>query len=138
MSLAGSFLVAQPSLIDPNFRQSVVLILAHSEEGAFGLIVNRPVPKPALVAALPADGPWSPSDQRPVYFHDCGTVQTPIYRREELAAGTRLVGPVIVEEVDSTILVHPGQHLTVEESGVVSIHVPRERHLIGRTGEESP
>jgi N-methylhydantoinase A len=102
----------------------------------FNVTAFGPVPKPALVAALPADGPWSPSNQRPVYFHDCGAVQTPIYRREELAAGTRLDGPVIVEEVDSTILVHPGQHLTVEESGVVSIHVPRERHLIGRTGEE--
>jgi putative transcriptional regulator len=43
MSLAGSFLVAQPSLIDPNFARSVVLILAHNDEGAFGVVVNRPV-----------------------------------------------------------------------------------------------
>jgi putative transcriptional regulator len=57
MSLAGSFLVAQPSLIDPNFRQTVVLILAHSDEGAFGLIVNRPVPKPALPFPVFHGGP---------------------------------------------------------------------------------
>jgi N-methylhydantoinase A len=91
----------------------------------FNVTAFGPMPKPALVAALPADHPWSPSDQRPVYFQDRGTVQMPIYRREELPAGTRLDGPVIVEEVDSTILAHPGQHLIVEESGIISIHVPR-------------
>jgi putative transcriptional regulator len=39
---AGSFLVARPILQDPNFRQSVVLLLQHGAEGAFGLVVNRP------------------------------------------------------------------------------------------------
>jgi len=43
-SLVGHFLIAMPSLGDPNFRRSVVLLGAHSlEEGAFGLIVNRPI-----------------------------------------------------------------------------------------------
>jgi putative transcriptional regulator len=41
-SLAGSFLVADHSLRDPNFVQTVVLILKHNPEGAFGLVVNRP------------------------------------------------------------------------------------------------
>jgi len=41
-TLAGSFLVARSILQDPNFRQTVVLILQHREEGAFGLVVNRP------------------------------------------------------------------------------------------------
>jgi putative transcriptional regulator len=39
---AGSFLVARPILQDPNFMQSVVLLLQHGAEGAFGLVVNRP------------------------------------------------------------------------------------------------
>jgi putative transcriptional regulator len=42
-SLAGSFLIARPMLRDPNFVQSVVLMLQHNEEGAFGLVVNRPL-----------------------------------------------------------------------------------------------
>ena len=43
-SLAGKFLIAMPNLIDPNFWQSVVLLGVHSDsEGAFGLIVNRPL-----------------------------------------------------------------------------------------------
>ena len=40
--LAGSFLVARPVLNDPNFSQTVVLLLKHGAEGAFGLVVNRP------------------------------------------------------------------------------------------------
>ena len=39
---AGSFLVARPVLVDPNFHESVVLLLEHGIEGAFGLVVNRP------------------------------------------------------------------------------------------------
>jgi putative transcriptional regulator len=40
-SLAGSFLVARPVLRDPSFKQTVVLLLQHGDEGAFGLVVNR-------------------------------------------------------------------------------------------------
>jgi putative transcriptional regulator len=57
MSLAGSFLVAQSSLTDPNFAQTVVLILAHSDEGAFGLVVNRPSVKPGLPFPVFHGGP---------------------------------------------------------------------------------
>jgi putative transcriptional regulator len=38
----GSFLVASRDLRDPNFRETVVLILEYSSEGAVGLVVNRP------------------------------------------------------------------------------------------------
>src|ERR671929_1355174 len=38
----GIFLVAAPSLRDPNFRQSVVLLCEHGAEGALGVVVNRP------------------------------------------------------------------------------------------------
>ncbi|MFL5918971.1 MAG: YqgE/AlgH family protein [Gaiellaceae bacterium] len=40
-SLAGQFLVASPSIFDPNFRQTVVFITAHGDEGAVGVILNR-------------------------------------------------------------------------------------------------
>jgi putative transcriptional regulator len=42
-SLRGQLLIAGPTLVDPNFARSVVLILEHSEEGAMGLVLNRPV-----------------------------------------------------------------------------------------------
>jgi len=41
-SLRGHFLIASPQLPDPNFCQSVVLIIEHNEMGAFGLVLNRP------------------------------------------------------------------------------------------------
>jgi putative transcriptional regulator len=41
-SLQGHFLVASPHLSDGNFNRSVVLMIKHDEEGAFGLILNRP------------------------------------------------------------------------------------------------
>jgi putative transcriptional regulator len=48
-SLAGKLLVASPLLVDPNFRRSVVLMCLHVENGAMGLILNRPV-ETALVS----------------------------------------------------------------------------------------
>jgi putative transcriptional regulator len=41
-SLKGHFLVASPHLLDPNFARTVVLLIHHSEEGAFGVVLNRP------------------------------------------------------------------------------------------------
>src|ERR1700720_24899 len=38
----GQLLIAGPSLLDPNFWRSVVLIVEHSDEGALGLVLNRP------------------------------------------------------------------------------------------------
>lgn len=38
----GIFLIAAPSLRDPNFRQTVVLLCEHGAEGALGVVVNRP------------------------------------------------------------------------------------------------
>ena len=41
-SLRGQFLIAAKRLSDPNFHRSVVLIIEHNDEGAMGLVVNRP------------------------------------------------------------------------------------------------
>jgi putative transcriptional regulator len=45
-SLQGKLLIASPSLIDPNFRRAVVLVTEHNDEGAAGLVLNRPSPAP--------------------------------------------------------------------------------------------
>ena len=41
-SLRGRLLIASPALHDPNFRRTVVLVAEHNEEGAMGLVLNRP------------------------------------------------------------------------------------------------
>ncbi len=47
-SLADHFLVAMPSLQDPFFGGSVVYLLQHNEQGAFGLVINHPIDKLSL------------------------------------------------------------------------------------------
>ncbi|HEY8545260.1 MAG TPA: YqgE/AlgH family protein [Acidimicrobiales bacterium] len=50
--LRGRLLVATPTLADPNFSHTVVLILDHDEEGSLGVVLNRPTPV-ELVTVLP-------------------------------------------------------------------------------------
>ena len=58
-SLAGSLLVAHPSMLDPNFRRAVLFISAHDpSDGALGVIINRPLDKQVadLVSETPPEG----------------------------------------------------------------------------------
>ncbi len=57
MSYAGCFLIAKPVLQDPNFKRAVVFLLAHSDEGAFGLVVNRPAEAENMPWPLFVGGP---------------------------------------------------------------------------------
>ena len=43
MELTGKLIVAMPAMGDPRFERSVILICVHSDDGAMGLIVNKPV-----------------------------------------------------------------------------------------------
>ena len=59
LNLAGSLLVAHPNMLDPNFRRAVLFIYEHdSQEGAGGLIINRPLDKQVmdLVNEAPPEG----------------------------------------------------------------------------------
>lgn len=61
MSLAGRLLVAAPALADPNFDRTVVLLLSHDDDGALGVVVNRPTEVP-ITSILPA---WQPVVSQP-------------------------------------------------------------------------
>jgi putative transcriptional regulator len=41
-SLRGQLLIASPKIVDPNFRRVVVYMAEHTDEGAMGLVLNRP------------------------------------------------------------------------------------------------
>ena len=45
-SVRGRLLVATPDLRDPNFSRTVVLMLEHGDEGALGVVLNRPIELP--------------------------------------------------------------------------------------------
>jgi putative transcriptional regulator len=42
-SLAPALLLSMPQMADPNFARTVVLLCKHNDDGAFGLVVNRPL-----------------------------------------------------------------------------------------------
>ena len=62
------------------------------------------------------------TDTRPVYF-DGGFHDTPVYQREALPVDAAFDGPAIVEQMDTTILVEPGDHVTSDDEGNLIIHV---------------
>jgi putative transcriptional regulator len=63
--LDGCFLVSDFDLVDPNFHRAVVLMIDHDEEGAFGLVVNRP--SPFTLGEVVEGMDDSPASSIPVY-----------------------------------------------------------------------
>jgi putative transcriptional regulator len=66
-SLAGQLLLAHPVMRDPNFKRTVILLSAHSAEGAMGVVLNRPLGR--QLAELHADFALGPLAGVPLY---CG------------------------------------------------------------------
>jgi len=66
-SLTGQLLIASPSMGDPRFLQTVILMVRHDRSGAFGIVINRPIgdrPLASLLAALGDKGPAAPGTVR--------------------------------------------------------------------------
>jgi putative transcriptional regulator len=55
-SLAGQLLIAAPTIGDPRFAHTVILMVRHDQEGAFGIVINRPVGERSIAALLEATG----------------------------------------------------------------------------------
>ncbi len=68
--LAGQLLVATPALGEPTFRRTVIFVLDHDEDGALGVVVNRPTPVP-VAEILPA---WQPYTAAPGVVFQGGPV----------------------------------------------------------------
>lgn len=68
----GRLLVATPSLTDPNFARTVVLLLEHGAEGALGVVLNRPS-EVALTSVLPD---WADAAAAPAVVFAGGPVET--------------------------------------------------------------
>src|SRR5687768_2508756 len=67
----GKLLVATPDLEDPNFFRTVVLMLEHTDDGALGVVLNRPTIA-ELTEPLPA---WAPMAAEPAVVFTGGPVQ---------------------------------------------------------------
>jgi putative transcriptional regulator len=101
LDLAGSLLLAHPAMRDPNFRRSVVLLSSHGNDGAMGVVLNRPLGK--RLGDLNARFAAGPLAAVPVY--EGGPVQTKqlllaAWQPDLLATGYRLYFGIDVEKAE--------------------------------------
>ena len=86
---AGQLVVATPTLLDPNFARTVVLLLqADEDDGALGLVLNRPTGT-GVVEVLPD---WAPLTAEPSVVFAGGPVQP----QAALCLGRRRLGSPLV------------------------------------------
>ena len=71
------------------------------------------------------DGPLRPIGSRKVLFGRADLQSCPIYRRGDLRSGQSLTGPAIIEQLDTTTLVFPGDRVRVDAACNLLIEVPR-------------
>ncbi|WP_371056189.1 YqgE/AlgH family protein [Rhodosalinus sp. K401] len=74
--LIGKLLIAMPDMGDPRFSHSVVFVCAHSEEGAMGLIVNKPTDDVTLKDLLEQLSIPVTAGLRDIKVHFGGPVET--------------------------------------------------------------
>ena len=55
-SLSGQLLIASPNIGDPRFAHTVILMVKHDKDGAFGIAINRPVGEKSIASLLEAPG----------------------------------------------------------------------------------
>ena len=79
-----------------------------------------PAPAVSLAAVATSDAAVTPKHTRPVRF-DRGAppVDTPVYDRTALPVGARVDGPALLEERETTAVLRPGWHATVNDDGSV-------------------
>jgi N-methylhydantoinase A len=83
------------------------------------VVVQGEEPALAPPAAGGEAGPAGGS--RPVWFPEGGFLETRVLRRQAIAAGSVLSGPLVVEEMDSTVVVPPGWRLEVQQDGLLDL-----------------
>lgn len=74
-SLEGKLLIAMPGMGDPRFERSVVFMCAHSDDGALGLIVNKPAPELQFSTLIEQLGIDAGDSKRDIRVHFGGPVE---------------------------------------------------------------
>jgi N-methylhydantoinase A len=76
--------------------------------------INSAAPRPTLAEAM--------RTRRPVWFEG-GWIETPVYRREHLPTGARFEGPAVIEQLDCTTVVEPGNRVAMDGIGNLIVTV---------------
>ena len=74
-SLAGQLLIAAPSMSDPRFSQTVILMVRYDRNGALGIVINRPLGEQPIAQILQALGEKSAGVEGSVRIFAGGPVQ---------------------------------------------------------------
>ena len=91
-SLAGQLLVADPSMSDPYFERTVILIVQHSPSGSVGIVINKPIGETSIASLFEAlnqkggDVAVRVFSGGPVHPEAGFVVHSPDYRRPETVA----------------------------------------------------
>jgi N-methylhydantoinase A len=112
-----------------DFHTTHERIYGHCHRGADTEFVNVRLvqawglPHPALEPSGGAEA--SASRTRPAYFEELGGyVDTPIHQRGTLSVGDEIVGPAIVEQADTTLVIYPNQVGVVDDAHNLIVAVP--------------
>ena len=91
----------------------------------FKVVAVGPIAKPVLRPASVGDSKLpQPLEMRRAWFGSAGECETPVWRRSNLGPGAQIVGPAIIEEKTSTIVIYPGQSATVDQYLNLEIEAP--------------
>lgn len=125
-----AFTEADKTKVRAAFDQQHKEVYGTAATGEIPDIVNVRVMSIAEVAKLDlpelpkGDKTPKPVAQRKVLFDESeGYLDTPIYDRAKLGAGAVIVGPAIIEQLDSTTVILPGQRAEIERYGNIIIEV---------------
>lgn len=103
-------------------------LFAHSAEDdpvefvSLRMVATGSVDAPTFRKQQALSTPVSQADTRDVYFEEAnGFTACPIYQRQNLYPGAEFQGPAIIEQLDTTTVVHPGQTVSVDDWGSLII-----------------
>ncbi|MEZ4586795.1 MAG: hydantoinase/oxoprolinase family protein [Gemmatimonadales bacterium] len=90
------------------------------------LVASGPRPEVHLELEAPSGKPTEArKGSRPAYFPEAERfLDTPVYDRYRLGAGAELLGPAIVEERESTLIVGPDARVRADQNGNLVVHLP--------------
>ncbi|HZU62367.1 MAG TPA: hydantoinase/oxoprolinase family protein [Novosphingobium sp.] len=87
------------------------------------LVATARLPHAAMAGEVPQPNPALAVGEREVVFAREGSVIAPVYAREALHPGDWFTGPAIVDQLDTTILLHPGDRVRVDATHNLLIEV---------------
>ena len=77
------------------------------------------IPQPKIPQSASVDIPAT--DYRQVVFDVNGPQRTPVWRRKDLLSGHQIVGPAIIDQLDTTSIIYAGQRAKVDEWGNILV-----------------